>query len=109
MNVTEKKLQAAEDFRNRILSSKVGKDIVRIILFGSVLREEAHADSDIDLLLVTFNSIKEMERVALTMPIRAFVLMGSAPLVISRIKREVVQGSGEEASSGLRDSQQSEV
>lgn len=49
--ILKKKQKAAEYFTKKLLASKVGKDIDRIILFGSVARGDADDYSDIDILL----------------------------------------------------------
>ncbi len=45
------KLNAAADFAARLLAGPAGDAVARIVLFGSVARGEAQADSDIDLLV----------------------------------------------------------
>lgn len=49
--ILEKKQKAAEYFTKKLLASKAGKDIAKVILFGSVARGEADDYSDIDLLV----------------------------------------------------------
>lgn len=49
--ILQKKEKAAAYFTQKLLQSKAGKDIARIILFGSVARGEADDYSDIDVLV----------------------------------------------------------
>jgi len=58
MDVLEKKYESIREFKNRLLQSKVKEKIAKILLFGSVLREEAKEDSDIDLIIVTVDGAK---------------------------------------------------
>ena len=51
--ILAKKQKAAEYFTKKLLASKAGKDIAKVILFGSVARGDADDYSDIDLLLFT--------------------------------------------------------
>jgi len=43
---------------------QIGVDVQQVILFGSHVRDEAHEDSDIDLLIVSsdFASLEDLER-----------------------------------------------
>jgi uncharacterized protein len=47
----QKKQKALDYFTKKLLSSSVGKDITRIILFGSLARQEIDEDSDVDLMI----------------------------------------------------------
>lgn len=49
----KKKQKAADYFTKKLLESEAGKNIERIILFGSVAKGEADEYSDIDILLFT--------------------------------------------------------
>lgn len=49
--ILRKKQDAADYFTQKLLQSRAGKDVARIILFGSVARGEADDYSDIDILL----------------------------------------------------------
>lgn len=49
--ILKKKQEAAEYFTKELLASKAGKDIAKVILFGSVARGEADDYSDIDILV----------------------------------------------------------
>ncbi len=60
-NVLKKKYESLNEFKERLLKSRVKEKIAKIILFGSVLRGEARKDSDIDLLIITINGAKEVE------------------------------------------------
>lgn len=46
-----KKQKVVQYFTQKLLQSKAGKDIARIILFGSVAKGEADDYSDIDILV----------------------------------------------------------
>lgn len=49
--ILRRKQKAAEYFTKKLLSSRAGKDVARVVLFGSVARGEVDDYSDIDLLL----------------------------------------------------------
>ena len=61
MDILEKKYESIREFKNRLLQSKVKEKIAKILLFGSVLREEAKEDSDIDLIIITVDGAREVE------------------------------------------------
>jgi len=50
MDHLRRKLSAAEEFKRRLLESKFGERLVKLVLFGSVSRGEADRDSDVDLM-----------------------------------------------------------
>ncbi|MFQ5605985.1 MAG: nucleotidyltransferase domain-containing protein [bacterium] len=52
---------AREESKQRVLNSKFGNHIAKIILFGSVLREKADKDSDIDVMIFSANKTDEVE------------------------------------------------
>ncbi len=54
------KYNALEDFIQRLLSSSVRDQIARIILFGSVAREDAREDSDVDVLVFGFGDMSRL-------------------------------------------------
>jgi len=56
----EKKWKAIERFKQKLLSSEFGSYVAKIILFGSVLRNEAQEDSDIDLMIFVANTGQEV-------------------------------------------------
>ncbi|MDW8326771.1 MAG: nucleotidyltransferase domain-containing protein [Anaerolineales bacterium] len=45
------KLNAAADFTARLLNGPLGERVMRVILFGSVARGEAHPGSDVDVMV----------------------------------------------------------
>ncbi|MEA3351159.1 MAG: HEPN domain-containing protein [Chloroflexota bacterium] len=45
------KRKAAQEFTRRLIGSEIGQNIACIILFGSVVRDEAHPESDVDILV----------------------------------------------------------
>lgn len=49
--ILQKKEKAAAYFTQKLLQSKAGKDIARVVLFGSVAEGEADDYSDIDILV----------------------------------------------------------
>jgi len=56
----ERKYRAIDDFTRRLLSSEVGGSIAKIVLFGSLRKGRATPDSDIDLLVLTTDSLDEV-------------------------------------------------
>ena len=50
-NVLQKKQAAVKYFTQKLLQSKAGKDIARIILFGSLAKGDVDDYSDIDVLI----------------------------------------------------------
>lgn len=56
--ILERKHRALEDFTNRVRNSPVGDRIARMILFGSVLRDDAGPESDVDLLVVATGDVR---------------------------------------------------
>nr|HID13198.1 HEPN domain-containing protein [Anaerolineae bacterium] len=83
MTILEKKYQAIEEFTRRLLASEVEDSIAKIILFGSVRKGEARADSDIDLLVLAANSIDRVTEVCLDVSFETNVALGESiePLV----------------------------
>lgn len=63
-NILKNKWKALSLFRQRLLSSAEGKYIGKIILFGSLNRCEAKADSDVDVLILALDNLKEVENAA---------------------------------------------
>lgn len=61
--ILERKYQAAEEFKKRLLKSLLGDKVAKIILFGSLLKGEAKEDSDIDLLVIATDHIREVEKI----------------------------------------------
>lgn len=58
----ERKHRALNDFIERVRKSAVGDNIVKMILYGSVLRGEAHEESDIDVLVVATGDVRAVDR-----------------------------------------------
>ncbi len=52
---TQAKLEALEQFTQKLLASPAGRDVAKIILFGSLAKGEAQSDSDIDVLVFAFS------------------------------------------------------
>jgi uncharacterized protein (UPF0332 family)/predicted nucleotidyltransferase len=57
-----RKEEALRRFVHKLLESKVGGSIGRILLFGSAAKGEAREGSDIDLLVVATDSVEEVSR-----------------------------------------------
>ncbi len=62
--ILSKKRRALEEFVNRLLESEAGKHVARVVLFGSVAREEAEPDSDVDVYVEAFGDVEKVRRVA---------------------------------------------
>jgi uncharacterized protein (UPF0332 family) len=56
------KKKAAVEFTRRLLDSPVGPRVARVILFGSVSRDEAGPDSDVDVLVFAGGPADELSR-----------------------------------------------
>lgn len=61
IDILKEKYESTNEFKERLLKSKVKEKIAKIILFGSVSRGEAREESDIDILIITINGIKEVD------------------------------------------------
>lgn len=61
-SILERKYQALDDFISRAKRSAVGRDIAKLILYGSVLRGEATPESDIDLLVIATGDVRAIRR-----------------------------------------------
>lgn len=56
------KEEALQRFVSKLLTSKVGDSIARLLLFGSVAKGEAREGSDIDLLVIATDAVEEVSR-----------------------------------------------
>ena len=81
--IMERKHQALDKFKERLLRSSVGNKIARIILFGSLLRSEAREESDVDLLVVATDDINNVEEISAEISFDILLEMGEGvePLV----------------------------
>ena len=60
MNNLERKYHSLEIFKNRLLQSELKDQIVKLILHGSVRDGTSHRESDIDVLVVAFDSTRKL-------------------------------------------------
>jgi uncharacterized protein (UPF0332 family)/predicted nucleotidyltransferase len=58
--ILELKRNAAKDFTHLLLSSAIGEQVIKVILFGTVARGEAKEDSDVDLLVIASGSLEKV-------------------------------------------------
>lgn len=58
--IHRRKLEALRVFVERLLASPARDQIAKIILFGSVARGEAQADSDVDVMVYGFGDLKRL-------------------------------------------------
>lgn len=58
--ISDKAQSAVEEFTRLLLKSQLKKEIVKVILFGSVARGEAREDSDIDLLIIASGNLDKV-------------------------------------------------
>ena len=81
--ILERKHQALDKFKERLLRSSVGDKIARITLFGSLLRGDAGEESDVDLLIGATDDIKKVEEITAEISFDILLEMGEGvePLV----------------------------
>lgn len=63
-DLLQQKYRALDEFLRRLKQRVVWRRIVKVILYGSVLRGDAGEESDIDVLLVSTGDLREVEEVA---------------------------------------------
>lgn len=56
----DRKYRALDDFVARVRESEIGDNIAKLILHGSVLRGDAHEESDIDVLVVATGDLQQV-------------------------------------------------
>jgi uncharacterized protein (UPF0332 family) len=78
-DIAARKYRALEDFIDRLLCHQVGYRVLKLILFGSLLRGEANEESDIDLLVISAGDLREMGEVCVDLSFD--VLMDCGELV----------------------------
>jgi uncharacterized protein (UPF0332 family)/predicted nucleotidyltransferase len=54
------KKDAAQDFTRALLASEAGKQLIKVILFGSVATGTANEESDIDLLVIATGNLEKV-------------------------------------------------
>jgi predicted nucleotidyltransferase len=62
--IIKKKRKALDLFSRHLLSSPEGKNVGKIILFGSLNRGEVRDGSDVDVLILASDNLSEMENAA---------------------------------------------
>jgi uncharacterized protein (UPF0332 family) len=78
-DIAAAKYRALEEFIDRLLRHQAGERVLKLILFGSLLRGEANEESDIDLLVISAGDLREMDDICVDI---AFdVLMDCGELV----------------------------
>jgi hypothetical protein len=60
LDIKRKKQRALDLFLKELLKTEAKNSIAKIILFGSLLKGDAREESDIDLLVVTSDSLREV-------------------------------------------------
>jgi|Deesub1362B_J571_1020462.scaffolds.fasta_scaffold08216_2 predicted nucleotidyltransferase len=58
MKILDRKYLAIDDFTRRLLNSEVKDLIAKVLLFGSVRKGDARAESDVDLLVLATSSLE---------------------------------------------------
>ncbi len=58
--ILELKKDAAKNFTQMLIASEIGKEVIKVVLFGSVVRGEAKEESDIDLLVIASGSLDKV-------------------------------------------------
>ncbi|MBI5966409.1 MAG: HEPN domain-containing protein [Deltaproteobacteria bacterium] len=77
------KRDAAEDFTKMLLGSEIGKQVIKVILFGSVAKGEAKEESDIDLLVIASGSLDKVREASADASFQTWLKLhqGVEPLV----------------------------
>jgi uncharacterized protein (UPF0332 family) len=57
----DRKYRALDDFVARVKESEIGDNIAKLILYGSVLRGDAHEESDIDVLVIATGDLQQVD------------------------------------------------
>ncbi len=57
----DRKYRALDDFVARVRESEIGDNIAKLILHGSVLRGDAHEESDIDVLVIATGDLRQVD------------------------------------------------
>jgi len=81
--IIAKKRKALNKFSRYLLSSQEGKNVVKIILFGSLVRGEVRDGSDVDVLILASGNLNEVENAAADAAFEAGMEFGESvePLV----------------------------
>lgn len=61
--ILERKKHAFEVFKEKLFESDIKDKVDRIILYGSIVKNKLHKESDIDVLIISFNPIDKVEKV----------------------------------------------
>ena len=79
----EKKEKALQHFLTHLLNSEIKKDIGRIFLFGSLVSDEVDEESDIDVLIFSFNRLDKVREVCADLSFQTALKYGESvePLV----------------------------
>lgn len=80
--LTEKQRETIQLFASR-LRAGLGDDLHAIWLYGSRARGEAHAESDVDLLVIADGGRDRYQRIAWNLSEEAAVLSGESPFSYS--------------------------
>lgn len=57
----DRKYRALDDFVARVEESEISDSIAKLILYGSVLRGDAHEESDIDVLVIATGDLRQVD------------------------------------------------
>lgn len=78
MTLSEKKYKALDYFLKYLLNTEAKKHIAKIVLFGSLAKEKATKDSDVDVLMVVLASRKKVEDLAVDASLETSLAMGES-------------------------------
>lgn len=83
--IIKKKRIALDRFRHHLLSSSQGKNVGKIILFGSLKRKKVRADSDVDILVLACDKLSDVENATADAALETGLEIGESvePLVYS--------------------------
>jgi uncharacterized protein len=81
--ISDTKNKAVKEFTRQLIASEAGKDVIKVILFGSVAKGDAKEESDIDLLVFASNSLDKVSDVCAEVSFQTWIKYHQAvePLV----------------------------
>ena len=79
----QRKMNVLAKFVDALLASPEGKDVAKVILFGSSARGEAEEDSDIDVLLLAARDTERLNDVARSIALPMLLDLGEVDVFVA--------------------------